>query len=116
MNNHRRAAATLMVLAALPLAGCGSGGSDDGQFATGTGQYPLSCLEHQPDEPGREYTAGDNGNTNAIFTMLKYYTSNKSVTTFCDGKQPSGTDRTWAQLYVDLGADPANVAHLMPTQ
>lgn len=97
----------------LGLAACGSGGSEGGRFEPGTAAYPLRCLDHQPMTPGSAYTSGQGGDTAAIFTMLKYYTANRTVTTYCDAKAPTSTDRKWAQWYVDLGAEPANVAHLL---
>lgn len=104
-------AAALMV-AGLALTACGSG-SDDGRFATGDeAAYPVQCLEHQPAKPGKAYTSGETAETTAVLKMLRYYTANKAVQTFCDGKGPSDNDRRWADLYVDLGADPAFVAHL----
>lgn len=97
----------------LVLAGCGAGGSKGGRFDAGTGAYPLPCLAHQAKLPGRAYTAQQDGDTAAIFTMLKYFTANKTVTAYCDGKDASETDRQWARLYVDLGSEPANVAHIL---
>lgn len=98
--------------AGLVLAGCGSDGSTDGRFDAGAAAAPLSCLAHQGDDPGSAYTAGEDADTAAIFTMLRYYTANKAVTAYCDGKAPTKTDRAWARLYVDLGAEPANVVHI----
>lgn len=95
------------------LAACG-GGSDGGRFVTGDeAAYPVTCLEHQPDMPNTEYTGAENANTVIVLKMLRYYTSNEAVTTYCDAKGPTKTDRTWAQLYVDLGAERANVARLL---
>lgn len=102
------AAATALLLTA-----CGSD-SDDGAFVTGdeTG-YPVQCMDHQPDKPGKAYTGGEDAETTAVLKMLRYYTANKAVQAFCDGKGPNGNDRRWAQLYVDLGAEPSNVARLL---
>jgi len=101
-----------LVVAGLALTACGSG-SDDGRFVTGDeGAYPLPCLEHQPAKPGKAYTGGETAETTAVLKMLRYYTANKAVRTFCDGKGPNQNDRRWVDLYVDLGAEPAYVAHL----
>lgn len=101
-----------LVMAGLTLSACGSG-SEDGRFATGDeAAYPLQCLEHQPAKPGKAYTSGETAETTAVLKMLRYYTANKAVRAFCDGKGPSDNDRRWADLYVDLGAEPAYVAHL----
>lgn len=97
----------------LPLAACG-GGSDGGRFVTGDeAAYPVACMEHQPNIPSKEYTGAENANTVIVLKMLRYYTTNRAVSTFCDAKGPTRTDRTWAQLYVDLGAERANVARLL---
>ena len=96
----------------LALAACG-GSDSDGTFIAGTDTYPLSCLQHQDQAPGAAYSGEDKGNTAAVFQMLEYYTANRSVVAFCDGKAPSKVDRAWAQRYVDLGAERANVSHLL---
>lgn len=107
-------AAALSAALAAGLAGCGSGGDDDGRFATGNeSAYPLGCLEHQMAKPGQAYTGGENAETTTVLKMLRYYTANKAVRAFCDGKGPSDTDRRWAELYVELGSEPAHVAHLL---
>jgi len=110
----RRAVSVSAAVAALALTlgGCASSASAGGRFDAGTATAPLSCLAHQSAHPGHAYTGAEGADTAAIFTMLRYYTSNKSITGYCDGKLPTKTDRSWAQLYVDLGAEPANVAHL----
>jgi hypothetical protein len=103
------------VLLALTLGGCASD-SADGRFQAGTVTEPLTCLAHQADQPGPAYTAAEGADTAAIFTMLRYFTTNKSVAAYCDGEAPTETDRSWAQLYVDLGADAANVSHILGDQ
>ncbi len=101
-----------LLVTGLALSACGSG-SDDGRFVTGDETaYPLQCLEHQPDKPGKAYTGGETAETTAVLKMLRYYTANKAVRAFCDGEGPSQNDRRWADLYVDLGAEPEYVAHL----
>jgi hypothetical protein len=98
----------------LLLSGCGSGSDDSGTFATGDeSAYPLACMEHQSENPGSQYTGGENATTVLVLKMLRYYTANRTVAGFCDGKPPSGTDKAWAQLYVDLGSEPSHVARLL---
>lgn len=110
---RRRGAAIAAGALALTLSACG-GGSDGGRFVTGDeAAYPVTCLEHQAEKPNKEYTGGENANTVIVLKMLRYYSANKAVRTFCDGKGPTSTDRTWAQLYVDLGAARSSVAHLL---
>lgn len=104
----------IVLLACGPvLTGCGNKATDDGTFQAGTAAYPLSCLNHQPNVPGNAYTAGEHGDTAAVLEMLKYYTGNRDVPRYCDGAGPTPRDRAWAQLYVTLGAQPANVAHVL---
>lgn len=115
---HHHATGALPAIAlTLVLAACGGGGetaAGGGRFDPGIADLPLRCLGHQSNAPGPAYTAGDNGgDTAAIFAMLRYYTANKAVTSYCDGKTATPTDRRWAQLYVTLGAAPANVAHIL---
>lgn len=111
----RRGAPTAAAgLLALLLSGCGSSSEDGGTFATGDeSAYPLACMEHQTEKPGTAYTGGESATTALVLKMLRYYTANRAVPGFCDGKPPTGTDKAWAQLYVDLGSEPANVARLL---
>lgn len=115
LNSRGRVAHTLAALTlALLLSGCGSNSDDDGTFATGDETaYPLACMEHQPAKPGAQYTGGEDATTALVLKMLRYYTANRTVIGFCDGKPPTETDRAWAQLYVDLGAEPANVDRIL---
>lgn len=108
---RRGVVALVAVTMTAGLAGCG--GSATGGFLTGTKAYPLSCLEHQAKAPDRVYTDTADANTIEILGMLKYYTANKDVVHYCDNKGPSSVDRRWAQAYVDLGAEPANVTHIL---
>ncbi len=99
---------------ALLLSGCGSGSDDGGVFATGDeSAYPLACMEHQAEKPGAQYTGGERATTALVLKMLRYYTANRTVAGYCDGKPPTSTDRAWAQLYVELGSEPAHVARLL---
>lgn len=63
--------------------------------------------------PGKAYTAGAAADTAAIFEMLRYYTANRSTSRYCDDKGPSKVDRHWAELYVELGAEPGNVRNIL---
>lgn len=110
MRRHGIAAALL----GLVLSGCGDADAD-GAFAAGTEPLPLTCMQHQQEEPGTLYTDESRAETTAILTMLRYYTANRDVRRFCDDKGPTEVDRAWARTYVDLGAEPANVAHLLGT-
>lgn len=108
MRRHWASAALLGVI----LSGCG-GAEEDGAFEAGSDPFPLECMEHQREMPGAVYTDESQGETTAILTMLRYYTANRDVRRFCDGKAPTEVDRAWANAYVDLGAELSNVAHLL---
>jgi uncharacterized lipoprotein YmbA len=89
------------------------GGTERGQFVTGTAAYPVSCLQHQKQAPDAAYTDETRADTAQILTMLKYYTANRTVQKYCDGKVATALDKRWAQAYVNLGAEPQNVAHIL---
>lgn len=112
MHRSLIAATTLGALALATLAACGSDESG-GRFVAGSEEYPLACLQHQDQMPGSAYTGGEKADTAAVFQMLEYYTANKNVRTYCDGDAPTEADRAWAKTYVDLGAESANVAHIL---
>lgn len=93
---------------AVSLAGCGD---DDGRFDPG-GSEDISCMEHQTDTPGSAYTGGEDGDTGAILTVLRYYVANGSKP-YCDGEPPTEVDKMWAQLVVDLGGSADSVAPIL---
>ncbi|MFJ8963256.1 hypothetical protein ACIRG5_28100 [Lentzea sp. NPDC102401] len=72
----------------------------------------LTCLSHQPQAPGPRYTDEAMRSTGETLSLLRYYTVHGRKP-FCDGKTPTDTDKQWAQLYVTLGADRANVTALL---
>ncbi|MDX8035429.1 hypothetical protein SK803_34920 [Lentzea sp. BCCO 10_0856] len=72
----------------------------------------LTCLRHQPQPPGPRYTDEAMRSTGEILSLLRYYTAHGRKP-FCDGQAPTDTDKQWAQLYVTLGADRANVTAVL---
>jgi 3',5'-cyclic AMP phosphodiesterase CpdA len=72
----------------------------------------LSCMKHQPQAPGTRYTDDTTRRTGETLALLRYYTAN-GAKPYCDGHGPTGIDRQWADLYVNLGADRKNVAALL---
>ncbi len=102
------------------LGGCTSGGSATGSSASedlgpafdSEGGRTVSCMVHQPAAPGSRYTDPQRRDSAQVLTLLHYYTVNGSKP-YCDGQPPSAADRRWAQLYVDLGADPVPVHRLL---
>jgi hypothetical protein len=95
--------------------GPASGGAaeDPGPVFDSEGGRTVACMVHQPAPPGSRYTDPQRRDSAQVLTLLHYYTVNGSKP-YCDGQPPSAADRRWAQLYVDLGADPAGVHRLLP--
>lgn len=84
---------------------------DDESTATTTAG-DLTCMKHQPAPPGARYTDKNQRRTDDTLVMFRYYTAN-AAKPYCDDKGPTSTDRAWLRLYVELGADRDNVAHLL---
>lgn len=103
-----RSTALAVLVTAMLLAGCSG---EDGRFDAGD-TAEITCMEHQTSEPGPAYTGGEDGDTAAIFGMLRYYVANGSKP-YCDGEPPTETDRMWAQLVVDLGGSADSVAPIL---
>lgn len=99
-------AAALAVTVALA-GGCTGGTGQRPAEAAGTFALPetddVSCLEHQEQEPGMAYTGGADGDTAAIFTMLRYWASNGDKP-YCDGEPSTSVDLRWRDLVAELGA------------
>jgi len=72
----------------------------------------VSCLAHQGRPPSALYRPGSQENTRATLRVLAYYTSNGNKP-YCDGRAATATDRSWARLYVRLGADATHVAAIL---
>ncbi|MCF2529217.1 hypothetical protein [Yinghuangia soli] len=105
------AAAVLFVLTACS----GGGGDKKGSAQPGGGgafaPAPASatCQEHQSQDPGADYTSAEEGDTAKVFELLRHYTAN-GLKPYCDGKGPTALDKTWAELFLGFGADPALIA------
>ncbi len=111
----RRLPVTGAVLAAAVLAGCGGAAARTERHGfDNEGGRPIPCMTHQTAQPDRGYTSAAKANTGKILLMLRYYTGN-GAKAYCDKKPPSPTDKTWARLYVRLGADPARVRRITGT-
>lgn len=104
-----RAAAVAVVLLAV---GCGADQPDPGPRFNDEAQQDITCMTHQTAPPGLRYTDTDLRRTDETLLVLKYYTAHANKS-YCDGAGPTDTDKSWAALYVDLGADRTNVATLL---
>ncbi|AUG75357.1 hypothetical protein CFP65_0390 [Kitasatospora sp. MMS16-BH015] len=98
----------VLVLALGPLAAA-CGGNENGSFDAQPGTPSPSCLQHQQQEPGIRYTAGQKADPTSVLTMMRFYTAN-GTKAYCDGKPATETDLRWTQLYRSLGGDPSHVA------
>lgn len=109
----RRHIATAGLL--LALAGCSSG-PEGGPVFDNEGGAEVTCMAHQPDEPGTRYTdkatRDELKNTGEILAVMKYYTSN-GAKPYCDNQPASDVDRAWGQLYDDLGGTPEKIPTLL---
>ncbi len=105
----RRCLLPALTLALLAAAGCSDNG---GPLFNNEGARELRCMQHQSEPPGSRYTDPGRGNPAELLAVLRYYTAN-GTKPYCDGAPPSDTDRAWAKLYVQLGADRTRVAALL---
>lgn len=101
----------ILIALLLALTACSSP-PDPGPRFDDEGQGELTCIKHQPAPPGPRYTDDTLRRTDETLALLKYYTANGKKP-FCDNAPATETDRAWAQFYVTLGADKANVAALL---
>ena len=102
-----------MIATALLLAGCtAQGATAAGVKFDDEGLADVACMKHQPAPPSANYTDADGGPVNEVMPVLRYYTAHGKKG-FCDGKGASDADKAWAAVYVELGADKANVAKLL---
>lgn len=98
-----------LALALLTTTGCAD---DGGAVFNNEGNQPISCIQHQSEPPGTRYTDTERRNTAELLAVLRYYTAH-GTKPYCDNAPPTETDRAWAELYVQQGADRANVAPLL---
>lgn len=99
----------IAIAVGLLVAGCAAEAPDPGPKFDDEGQRETACMAHQPAAPGARYTDTTLRRTGETLLVLRYYTTN-GTKPYCDGAGPTDTDRAWAKLYVDLGADRTNVA------
>lgn len=93
--------ATLFVLGALALTGCGSSAARTGALDTTSDSKKPTCRTHQSVLPSQDYTGGSDAKTLAVLAMMKYYTA-KGTLPFCDTKPATAQDTAWAKLYTNL--------------
>lgn len=104
-----------LTLLATACSGSSAAPVDPGPVFDSEGGRTVACMVHQPAGPGSRYTDPQRRDTVQVLTLLHYYTVN-GAKPYCDGQPPSVVDRSWARVYVDLGADPAAVRALLPAR
>lgn len=102
----------LVALCALLAAACGTSQAEPGPVFDDEGRTELTCLKHQTAPPGARYSDEGMRNSAEALNLLRYYTANGRKP-YCDGAGASADDKTWGELYVELGADRANVASIV---
>jgi hypothetical protein len=112
----RRAATAVVLLAGLGMAGCSHEPAPQAVFHVQHGVRPDAarqpCQLHQTDPPTSAYRGGQASVPTLELPFLAYFTANGDKP-YCDGKPPSGTDKQWAQLYVQLTGNPAAVHRIL---
>lgn len=99
-----------LLVATMLVAACVPGGEPEpGHRFDNERGADITCMRHQEHGPGARYTDDTLQRSEETLTLLRYYTSHGSKP-YCDGAGPTDVDRAWARLYVDLGADPTNLA------
>lgn len=93
------------------LTGCSSG-PEPGPVFDDEQRADIRCMRHQETPPGARYTESGLRRTEETMALLRYYTAHGDKP-YCDGLPATEADRAWATVYVELGADPANVDNVV---
>ncbi len=84
-------------------------------FVTQPGFQPGAtppCLLHQTAQPNSAYRGGPDSRALPQLTFLAYYTAAGKLP-FCDAQPATDTDKTWAQIYLQLTNNPDNVVTIL---
>jgi hypothetical protein len=113
----RRTALALLLMAGV--AGCGSAPADPATGPPVLVTQPdfrpggkASCLMHQTEQPNAAYQGGPDAQPTPQLTFLAYYTA-AGRRPFCDGQPATATDKAWAEVYVRLTGNAANVSTVL---
>lgn len=101
----------LVALMLTSLAGCTSSGDAPARFAA-DGAVKLSCMQHQTQAPGADYTDPQRADLGRNLTVFKYYVLNGAAK-YCDDKGPNAADRAWAQFVAKQTSNRASVAAIL---
>lgn len=101
----------LVALTGAILAGCTSSGDAPARFQA-DGAVKLSCMQHQTQAPGSDYTDPERADLGRNLTVFKYYVLNGAVK-YCDDKGPTAADRAWAQFVAKQTGNRASVAPIL---
>ena len=91
--------------------GCTSSPDAPTRFAA-DGAVKLSCMKHQTQAPGSDYTDPRRADLGRNLTVYKYYVLN-GAEKYCDGKGPTAADRAWAQFVATETGNRASVAPIL---
>ena len=111
-------AVLLLALVAGPaVAGCSaSEPAPQAEFHVQDGVRPNAaaqpCQLHQTDRPTAAFRGGQASDPTMELPFLAYFTANGNKP-YCDGKPPSGTDRQWAHLYIQLTGNTGAVRQIL---
>lgn len=99
------------------LAGCTGGGPPtQAVFHVQPGVAPRAaertCQLHQTDPPTSGYRGGQASEPTLELPFLAYFRANGDKP-YCDGKPPTGTDKEWARLYVELTGNASAVRGIL---
>ena len=109
----------LVLLLAAATAGCGGGPADPPAVPAVLVTQPdfrpgaaVTCLMHQTERPDTAYAGGPDSQPTPQLTFLAYYTA-AGRRPFCDGQPATATDKAWAEVYVRLTGNAANVSTIL---
>jgi hypothetical protein len=95
----------------LALSGCSSA-PDPGPVFDDEGGPEVSCMAHQPQEPGARYTEPAMRDTAEVLAVMRYYTAH-GAKPFCDGAPATEADRAWGRFYLEMGGTPEKVSTVL---
>lgn len=111
-----RCAALLAVATAAVVAGCSGGPARQADFHVQSGVQPeaaaQACQLHQTEAPTSGYRGGQASDPALELPFLAYFTANGNKP-YCDSRPPTGTDRDWAHLYVQLTGNRSAVHQIL---
>lgn len=100
------------VIPVLVVAGCSSAPAPAPVRFNAEGNGQLTCMAHQRDNPGADYSDPARADLGRNLTVFKYFVLNGALG-YCDRAGPNRSDRAWAQFYADQTSNRAPVAAIL---